>query len=55
MLSDAREAEEKAREAERLNPCSNGICSLTNKKKMTTDDWKDSLNPCSNGICSLTT
>ena len=36
-----------------LNPCSNGICSLT-KKLLWIQHLLRSLNPCSNGICSLT-
>ena len=36
-----------------LNPCSNGICSLTNTKKRKIRRGR-CLNPCSNGICSLT-
>ncbi len=39
--------------AERLNPCSNGICSLTYKLKIMHYNTL-CLNPCSNGICSLT-
>ena len=36
-----------------LNPCSNGIWSLTAKTKV--EDTKvEGLNPCSNGIWSLT-
>ena len=38
-----------------LNPCSNGICSLTEKIIDAIVDALKSLNPCSNGICSLTT
>ena len=38
-----------------LNPCSNGICSLTKDFFIITDVNRTSLNPCSNGICSLTT
>ncbi len=38
---------------ERLNPCSNGICSLTAAKKAEAAETTR-LNPCSNGICSLT-
>ena len=38
---------------QRLNPCSNGICSLTSLC-MTQRSPLGSLNPCSNGICSLT-
>ena len=37
-----------------LNPCSNGICSLTWTKLVSTQNGMLSLNPCSNGICSLT-
>ncbi len=37
-----------------LNPCSNGICSLTNYPSDMRSYWPG-LNPCSNGICSLTT
>ena len=38
-----------------LNPCSNGICSLTCGKLVINDkEAAASLNPCSNGICSLT-
>ena len=37
----------------RLNPCSNGIWSLTVIKACMTT-YVDSLNPCSNGIWSLT-
>ena len=36
-----------------LNPCSNGICSLT-KYQMDDETTFVGLNPCSNGICSLT-
>ena len=36
-----------------LNPCSNGICSLTQQMKIKQLTMA-SLNPCSNGICSLT-
>ncbi len=36
-----------------LNPCSNGICSLT-KDNLYKVSFRLSLNPCSNGICSLT-
>ena len=35
----------------RLNPCSNGICSLI--ERYYNDDIYIGLNPCSNGICSL--
>ena len=37
-----------------LNPCSNGICSLTVTYIVTTVIGGIGLNPCSNGICSLT-
>ncbi len=37
-----------------LNPCSNGICSLTWKTAFQPLNNSLSLNPCSNGICSLT-
>ena len=36
-----------------LNPCSNGICSLTDMEIIEVKDVV-CLNPCSNGICSLT-
>ena len=36
-----------------LNPCSNGICSLT-ALLLNFHPVKGRLNPCSNGICSLT-
>ena len=36
-----------------LNPCSNGIWSLTFDCSLERSDWS-SLNPCSNGIWSLT-
>ncbi len=39
---------------ERLNPCSNGICSLTTLDLGGITIKELSLNPCSNGICSLT-
>ena len=35
-----------------LNPCSNGICSLT-VPIATYVETLNGLNPCSNGICSL--
>ena len=38
-----------------LNPCSNGICSLTWRGVQGICKTKFCLNPCSNGICSLTT
>ena len=54
MLSDCTLTAEEVKNIQRLNPCSNGICSLT----MTAEDGSispaDGLNPCSNGICSLT-
>ena len=37
-----------------LNPCSNGICSLTIYFMIHFPVCPVSLNPCSNGICSLT-
>ena len=37
----------------RLNPCSNGIWSLT-QSQLAPELWGVSLNPCSNGIWSLT-
>ncbi len=37
-----------------LNPCSNGICSLTSPILMERSHSSRRLNPCSNGICSLT-
>ena len=37
-----------------LNPCSNGICSLTSEIVDICEDGYLGLNPCSNGICSLT-
>ena len=36
-----------------LNPCSNGICSLTMHIKTVQPQSQVCLNPCSNGICSL--
>ncbi len=38
-----------------LNPCSNGICSLTTSATRLRLLSRQSLNPCSNGICSLIT
>ena len=38
----------------RLNPCSNGICSLTQSVDDCYKGKHGCLNPCSNGICSLT-
>ena len=38
----------------RLNPCSNGICSLTKWRMSIRGHSSSCLNPCSNGICSLT-
>jgi len=38
---------------EGLNPCSNGICSLT-YYQVGEEARRCGLNPCSNGICSLT-
>ena len=37
-----------------LNPCSNGICSLTRNLEICEEILQNGLNPCSNGICSLT-
>ena len=37
-----------------LNPCSNGICSLTGWSMQQKAATRAGLNPCSNGICSLT-
>ena len=37
----------------RLNPCSNGICSLSEINNSLTSADANGLNPCSNGICSL--
>ena len=52
MVSDAR-AVVKIRHPFGLNPCSNGIWSLT-KQSGTDRDEAVRLNPCSNGIWSLT-
>ena len=38
---------------QRLNPCSNGIWSLTSSQRRSESEWS-CLNPCSNGIWSLT-
>ena len=38
----------------RLNPCSNGICSLISPTVIA-ELTEEGLNPCSNGICSLIT
>ena len=54
MLSDCTVSDEKTG-YERLNPCSNGICSLTSLTSRYSQVMLLSLNPCSNGICSLTT
>ena len=54
MLSDWLLEEEEILYAACLNPCFNGICSLTQE---TVDGWAQRpicLNPCFNGICSLT-
>ncbi len=53
MLSDEYDSMTFYLELESLNPCSNGICSLTDPKEL--GGWiSQGLNPCSNGICSLT-
>ena len=36
-----------------LNPCFNGICSLSSFNKQLKEHFYGSLNPCFNGICSL--
>ena len=53
MLSDLIVTVPKGTPINSLNPCSNGICSLTNGNIIFQIN-KSSLNPCSNGICSLT-
>ena len=52
MVSD-KEIREAAAKAGGLNPCSNGIWSLTDQNEGKEDSF-DRLNPCSNGIWSLT-
>ena len=53
MLSDVKWTPTKSWLETCLNPCSNGICSLTRLlSTVLTHQW--GLNPCSNGICSLT-
>ena len=37
-----------------LNPCSNGIWSLTQEQESEQESEQERLNPCSNGIWSLT-
>ena len=54
MLSDTIEMETYDYIASGLNPCSNGICSLTSEDGFVRYTGSPSLNPCSNGICSLT-
>ena len=53
MVSDTTSAEVEIADDECLNPCSNGIWSLTGRQSC---KWMTSmcLNPCSNGIWSLT-
>ena len=53
MLSDVCELDYQLL-ANRLNPCSNGLCSLTPQGAVNIS-FRSSLNPCSNGLCSLTT
>ena len=37
----------------RLNPCSNGICSMSFAELLNNPSLLTCLNPCSNGICSM--
>ena len=53
MLSDPPTQRSRSRCRMRLNPCSNGICSLTEGQDNGGQTYHR-LNPCSNGICSLT-
>ena len=53
MLSDLPENKTEKDREKGLNPCSNGICSLTANERETVFGHI-CLNPCSNGICSLT-
>ena len=53
MLSDCIIGDTEEGDSVRLNPCSNGICSLTETIKAE-KKFRKGLNPCSNGICSLT-
>ena len=55
MLSDSAELQTILLADEGLNPCSNGICSLTSATQLRETLLFLRLNPCSNGICSLTT
>ena len=54
MVSDTG-ASPRLKETGRLNPCSNGIWSLTPRSLLRALTIVLSLNPCSNGIWSLTT
>ena len=54
MLSDKHKNHVFTVRNNRLNPCSNGICSLTSYTKDANAKRVKGLNPCSNGICSLT-
>ena len=54
MLSDHVGQEPRISNFAGLNPCSNGICSLTDRITDFEVITIKGLNPCSNGICSLT-
>ena len=54
MLSDATPRLRIDNTFKGLNPCSNGICSLTSAEDVELIKDNLGLNPCSNGICSLT-
>ena len=54
MLSDRKKGINSSLTWGSLNPCSNGICSLTVSSSAQKEGMLLRLNPCSNGICSLT-
>ena len=53
MLFEAREAAINEKVDWRLNPYSNGICSLSQGRQWQHCALQQGLNPYSNGICSL--
>ena len=53
MLSEKYGVKDFEETMSRLNPCFNGICSLSFREMAIIDNYAGGLNPCFNGICSL--
>ncbi len=53
MLSEIKNIKEDLKMKISLNPCYNGICSLSHELFTTIQWYIKRLNPCYNGICSL--